>query len=267
MNVAEQWNDTRKDLERMFDYEPRGCFIAEVDDSPVGQVFSISYGHMGWIGLLIVKAEFRRKGIASLLAKMAKDYLSKVEVATVKLEAVPEIANLYRELDFIDEYDSLRFRSTNTKNTRYMDSPMSTIKPKNLHEVVKFDAVYFGADRTKVLEQLYFENPNQCLVAFSRSDVVGYIMWRNAYRGIKLGPWVCDPQYEQTATELLCESLKRIGRKPTIYVGVPAPNKKAIEILKEFGFEQYSKSIRMYCGKKQDGQVEGILAIGGPMKG
>jgi hypothetical protein len=51
-------------------------------------------------------------------------------------------------------------------------------------------------------------------------------------------------------------------------VGVPAVNEKAIEILREFGFDQYSKSIRMCLGKNvRNERPNGIFAIGGPMKG
>jgi hypothetical protein len=47
----------------------------------------------------------------------------------------------------------------------------------------------------------------------------------------------------------------------------PAPNQFAIEVLREFGFEQYSKSIRMRLGKKLIERGNGVFAIGGPMKG
>ena len=56
--------------------------------------------------------------------------------------------------------------------------------------------------------------------------------------------------------------------KKSIYLGVPAVNKDAVEILQEFGFEQYSKSIRMHFGKNlKNERTGGIFAIGGAMKG
>jgi hypothetical protein len=39
MVSTEQWNDRREDIKRMLAFEPKGCFIAEVDDQPVGHVF------------------------------------------------------------------------------------------------------------------------------------------------------------------------------------------------------------------------------------
>jgi hypothetical protein len=47
-----------------------------------------------------------------------------------------------------------------------------------------------------------------------------------------------------------------------------APNEIAVEILQEFGFERYSRSIRMCFGKKlRNDRVKGVFVIGGPMKG
>lgn len=69
LDVMEQWSDTKRDTKRMLNYEPDGCFIAEINGESVGHVFSVSYGRLGWIGLLIVKAEYRRKGIDTLLTR------------------------------------------------------------------------------------------------------------------------------------------------------------------------------------------------------
>jgi len=75
LDTIEEWNHTRNDIERMLSFEPNGCFMAEMGGKPVGHVFSISYGRLGWIGFLIVKAEYRKRGIGTLLMKRAMDYL------------------------------------------------------------------------------------------------------------------------------------------------------------------------------------------------
>jgi hypothetical protein len=60
----------------------------------------------------------------------------------------------------------------------------------------------------------------------------------------------------------------KIEENVRLYVGVPAVNEKAVEILQDFGFKQYSKSIRMLFGKELETEyVSGIFAIGGPEEG
>ena len=268
LDLMEQWNDTRNDIKRMFGYEPDGCFIAEIKGKPIGHVSSISYGRLGWIGLLIVKTEYRRRGIGTLLTKRAVDYLLSREVETIKLEATSTIADLYRKLGFVDEYDSLRFIGVCREITSLSSRCVNPIKKERITELAKFDATYFGADRKKVLSELFQSNPQLCFVAHKGSKIVGYIMCRETESGYRIGPWVCNPENTQIARELLMKCMKTIRQNEKLYVGVPAVNKAAFEILQDFNFKQYSKSIRMYFGKKLETErVDGIFAIGGPEKG
>jgi hypothetical protein len=93
-------------------------------------------------------------------------------------------------------------------------------------------------------------------------------MCRKAEKGYRLGPLVCSPENPQAARELLTKCIEAMEENAKVYIGVPAVNKTAVEILRDFGFEQYSKSIRMCFGKKlEDECAKGIFAIGGPEKG
>jgi len=72
-------------------------------------------------------------------------------------------------------------------------------------------------------------------------------MRRKAKNGHKIGPFACNPENTQTAEDMLQELMNRLA-DTTLYVGVPAPNKNAVELLMKHGFVQYSKSIRMRFG-------------------
>jgi ribosomal protein S18 acetylase RimI-like enzyme len=268
MVTAEGWNDGKNDVKRMFNYEPNGNFIAEAKGSPVGQVFTVNYGRLGWIGWLIVKPEYRRKGVAALLMKKAVDYLLRCGVETIKLEAVPEISDLYRKLGFVDEFDSMRFRGICRKRLPRKGICTTMMKRDGISEIARFDSDFFGADRRRVLNSLCQENPKLCFVSYDGSVVAGYIMCRKALSGHKLGPFVCNPETPQVARELLTTMVRELGQDTTIYAGVPVVNEEATRVFREFGFEQYSKSIRMYFGRKLETEkVGGVFAIGGPMKG
>lgn len=268
LNVVEQWNDRFEDIKRMLSFEPDGCFIAEVEGKPAGHVFSISYGKLAWIGLLVVKAEYRRMGVGKLLTTKAKDYLLSRGVQTVRLEAVPEVSGLYQKMGFVDEYDSLRFKGTVESVSLSRSSSSALMKKKDLAELARFDSQYFGADRTRVLRKLYDENPQLCFLSYAGSEITGYVMCRKAKMGCNLGPMVCNPGSSETAKELLQECMRKLSPTTEIFVGVPAVNLAAAKILRELGFIKYSHSIRMRFGEKLENErVEGIFAIGGPMKG
>jgi len=269
LDMIERWNDTKNDIKRMFNYEPDGCFVAEISGEPAGHVFSISYGKLGWIGFLIVEPEYRRKGVGTLLTKKAIDYLANCGVKTIKLEAVSTIANLYQELGFVNEFDSLRLtRFWGEKDMPSLNSCVNPLEKEEIRKLAKFDAEYFGANRIKVLTRLCHDNPKLCYVSHVKSEITGYIMCRKGEIGYRVGPWVCNPEYPQAAQELLMKCMKTIGHNEKFYVGVPALNKKAVEILHDLNFKHYSKSIRMYLGKNlETDRIDGIFAIGGPEKG
>lgn len=265
---TEQWNVSKEDLSRLRDYEPMGCFMAEVEGAPAGHVFSVSYRKLGWIGMLIVEKRYRRMGIGEFLMLKAKRYLESIGVETIKLDAVPEISELYRKIGFVDEYDSLRFQGYANRAHLVRSQKVSHLHEKMIGGISGFDARYFGGKRDKVLAKLYAAFPDLCFVATSESEVIGYIMCRKGDWGYNLGPWVSAPENQKVAADLLAVCLKQIDPKESVYVGVPETNKLAQRILRRFGFSQYSKTIRMVLGQKlQDECERGIFAVGGPMKG
>jgi len=267
MTVAEEWNDRIEDIKRMLSFEPKGCFIAEVKGNPAGHVFTINYGRLAWIGLLIVKAEYRNMGIGTRLMEEAKNYLLRCKVKTIELDAVPEIAHLYRKLGFTDEYDSLRYRGTRKNISSPENSSLSLMRSKDIPAVAKFDAEYFGGERSRVLSRLHEENPDRCLIARTDSRISGYIMYRKAKSGHRLGPCACEPDDPETARQLFAEGMNMIGFSEQIYVGVPAINKAAVDVMRRLGFEKYAKSIRMHFGEEPAGNANGVFALGDPMKG
>ena len=264
----ESWNYSRKRIERVHHYEPNGCFVAVVNRKRVGHVFSISYGKVGWIGLLIVNRKHRRMGIGTLLMRRAINYLQNLGVETVKLEAVSEIAGLYRKLGFIREFDSLRFRKVNEKDNQSTNLNVKPLRGNQITETAKFDSRHFGANRTRVLRQLFEDNPELCFTSRKNSQIVGYIMCYEMETGYRIGPWICNPHYPQIARALILKCMQTIETDAKLYVGVPALNNTSVKLLQDLDFELYCKSVRMYLGKKPANEhVEFIFSIGGPENG
>lgn len=59
------WNQTHDDWMRLFEYQPDGCFAADVDATMAGTVTTTSYGtDLAWIGMVLVHEDYRRRGIA-----------------------------------------------------------------------------------------------------------------------------------------------------------------------------------------------------------
>jgi GNAT superfamily N-acetyltransferase len=264
--AKEQWNHSTKVIKRLLDLEPNGCFVAEVDGAFAGQVFSVSFGDVGWIGLMIVDERYRRKGVATTLMKKAVAYLLDSGTRTIKLEAVPDIRGLYRKLGFVDELDSLRYVGTSSKNDRTIASNIEPLATEDIERVAEFDSKHFGANRLRLLEELNKDHLENCFFSHISSQVIGYIMAYEMDRGYRIGPWICDPEHPAVARELFAKCLGTFEAGAPLYVGVPAVNAAAGSILSGMGFKLVDKSIRMYLGPKT-ATSQGIFSICGPENG
>ena len=66
------WNQLHADWSRLIEYQPNGCFVAELDGRLVGTVTTTSYGtELAWIGMMLVHPEYRRRGIGTELMNAA----------------------------------------------------------------------------------------------------------------------------------------------------------------------------------------------------
>jgi hypothetical protein len=73
---------------------------------------------------------------------------------------------------------------------------------------------------------------------------------------------------EQVSVRPFTKGDIKIGEDVKLCVGIPALKAVAVKIMREFSFEQYSKSIRMRFGKTLRKEcIDGIFVIGGPEKG
>lgn len=267
----EKWGYLACDIKRYVRWEPNGCFIAEVNRKQAGHIFSVNYGRLGWIGLLIVKKEYRRRGIGIRLMKKAINYLLSSGVETIKLEAVPDEADFYRKLGFVDEYDSLRLVKIFEKVEAFQPSNecVECTGEEDLTKLVRFDTRYFGVNRRKVLENLYQDYPRYCFISKKKHKIIGYIMARKTTRGFWLGPYICNPQHLNAAKQLIISCVNALNKKnQELKVGTPSVNYAATHLLQSLGFKIVSKSIRMFKGKNNSSRnILGIYGIGGPDKG
>jgi len=265
----EGWGHTRRDVERCWSLEPKGCFIAVLDNKPVGHVFSVCYGKIGWIGLLIVNSEMRGQGIGSTLMTAAIKYVQAVGAKAIELEAVESAVPLYRSLGFVEEFDSLRFVGQLQPRRKYESNNEATFQMRedDLNAIAEFDSEYFGANRLSVLKKLHTDQPHYCFVAGHSRNVSGYIMARKTQDGFWIGPWVCKTS--ETA-QLLFNALTDIIKEEDVElrVGMPVLNKNGRRLMEKLGFKLIGKSIHMIWGKRRGkGDATGIYGIGGPEKG
>jgi predicted N-acetyltransferase YhbS len=276
--AVENWGYLPSEIRRFAEWERKGCFIAKTNGQYVGHVFSISYGHLGWIGLLRVDHKYGNRGIGTELMRKAIYHLYGKGVKTIRLEAVLKAVSLYHRLGFKEEFDSLRLtaRIQNVSATENTSIPKSSdcveirsMNNKDIASIAVMDSNYFGASRIKVLERLFQDFPNLCFIAATGGTVFGYVMCRkSASDTYKIAPWICDPERPEVAEKLLIACLRNVRENKVFALGIPAVNYRAVQIAKKCGFQTVDICRRMRLGQELvEENPRGIFGIGGSEKG
>lgn len=239
----EGWDSTPASFEVCLRHEPKGCFIAEVEGLPAGMVTTTRYERTAWIGHLIVTPERRMRGVGRALMEHAMGHLADQGVATIRLEADPPGMHLYRQLGFVEEFESLRFRLSQAG--RCERGPVEPIEAGDLDRIAAFDRDHFGDDRGRLL-RLLSGQADTALQCREAGRLKGYLLAFPGRGVTRLGPWVA---VGRDVADMLLRSV--IAELPArdFGVGVPAVNRDAQQLLRAHGFEQLKPSFRMVYGE------------------
>ena len=273
------WNQTERDWQGYLEFEPAGCFVAEVRGEPAGTATTIRYGdRVGWIGMVLVHPEQRRLGIGSLLLRQAIQYLEACGVRCIKLDATPLGRKVYVPLGFVDEYELSRYEANPgaaaPSAQGLADRGEGTAAPGKLvpyaavdaAAVAALDAAAFGVPRPQVLAALGARDPELCFASRdAEGRLRGYLIARQGARAVQVGPW--SAREADAAEQLLLACLGNVTGR-TVFVDVPATNAAGVELVKKYGFRVQRTLTRMFLGENTSpGDPRLVYGISSPEKG
>ncbi len=254
---AEGWTPTRGDLENVLSYEPEGCFVAEVEGEVVGSTTTTLYTNFGWIGMMMVRKDLRRRRIGSSLLKTALQYFKEKGIPTARLEADPPGVPLYESFGFVKECDSQRWFGEPFKIRNVPGTARAT--KADLEAVLALDKRAFGDDRSRVLTRLF--EYSDFAFKIRKDPSLGIIMGRKTAAGTVLGPFIAANA--DVAKRLLRWAVGFV-EEGEAYVGIPETCGNARLLLSTQRFKRRSVLTRMFWGKPPksgDPQLEyGIAA-------
>ncbi|NPV46860.1 MAG: GNAT family N-acetyltransferase [Armatimonadetes bacterium] len=260
------WNQLRGDWERLLAAEPDGCFVAEVAGTGVGTCTTIAYERLfGWVGMVLVHPDYRRRGIGRALLDAGIDHLEGLGVSAVKLDATPMGKALYDTMGFVDEYGLERWLGRGLASVKRVPG-MRQLTIDDLGAILALDAAVFGADRGRLLN-LLLTDPSVRVAGrcTDEGELSGYVAVRPGQKAAYLGPLVAENA--DVATALWEWGRGTVGDLPT-FVDVLLPNRAAVELVQSSGFEKQREFIRMYRGRNTSpGRPEWQYAILGPEVG
>lgn len=255
------WNQMESDWRRFLAMQPQGCFVAEMDGSPVGTTTTCTFGPVAWIAMVLVERNARRKGVATAMLTHALHFLDEQRVRTVRLDATAAGQPVYERLGFVPEYALSRYEGIAPQIDAAL--PATAATADQLTELVAFDCRMTGTHREKMLVRLFGESPEAMRVVCRGRQLEGYATIRRGENATQIGPCVATPY---AGPPLLADALCRCAERP-VFIDIPRDNVGALRIAETGGLKTQRHFTRMRRGDPVNDCAEAIWAASGPEKG
>lgn len=271
LKAAAGWNQLEADWLTFLELYPQGCFVAAAADRLVGTVTAIAYqDRFGWIGMMLVDPDVRRRGIATALMQAAMESLDGCE--TVRLDATPVGRHVYERLGFVAEYPLRRMVRDVAVTGAGVSVPAldlevrpRPLRPTDLDRVTAFDTPIFGADRGPVLARWFSRAPHLAWMVEYRGACRGYCLGRPGANYDCIGPIVAVD--EDTAGALLSRATAQSGARP-LCLDMPEHTPSFLQTCEQLGFALQRPFTRMFRGpNSHPGKPALTWALCGPEVG
>ncbi|MGB8433513.1 MAG: GNAT family N-acetyltransferase [Burkholderiales bacterium] len=260
------WNQIEADWRLMLGLG-LGLGVSTADGRLVATTIMLPYGRrFGWISMVLVTADFRRRGIAKRLLRRAVDEL--VGGGHVPLlDATPAGREVYCQLGFEDCWGMQRFASASgmaPAAAREHDLEVRRHVPDDWTRVLEFDRAVFGADRSGILRNLAMRVPSAALVAERNGRFCGASFARDGRVATQIGPVIAAD--EETALALIAAALAKIPAP--VFIDVPDRHARIAAWLRATGFAPQRSLTRMARQRNRAfDDLDSLFAIAGPELG
>ncbi|MFI5194831.1 MAG: GNAT family N-acetyltransferase [Chitinophagales bacterium] len=258
------WNQIENDWRRLMENPENVCLAAECNGRMIGTTTAINYANqVAWIGMVLVDKAFRGRGVSKSLLTHIFQKLESCK--SVKLDATPEGQQVYKKIDFKDEYRIVRMTNPSWKplfSGANADAEPESVRLKDLPGIIALDELVFGANRSRLIGSLIKEYPPKAWLLKRGNQVAGFALGREGNRYNQLGPLTASTVTD--ARTLLSAALKNLAGQPVL-VDLPEDKKEISDWLISMGFIQQRHFMRMYKSENPfPGTIDKQFLIAGP---
>lgn len=267
LSAAADWNQVDADWRVFLELghlmgidAPGHGLVATAATLPLGHEF-------GWISMMIVRADFRRRGLGrQLLGECILDLAAQGLVPG--LDATPAGRELYQGHEFRDTWAMTRWRCERQRvaapdaSTPGLEVRAATAA--DLDAIAALDHRAFGANRRSVLARLLERAPWLAALAVRAGEPCGFLLARDGREVFQLGPLAATDA--EAAIALLGRTLVLLAGGA--YVDVLDRHHEVAAWLAAHGFAPQRRLTRMlYRRDEPFGDARVAVAIAGPELG
>lgn len=245
LSDQEDWGVTRSDVQRLMRLNPRGCFVAYDGIIRLGVTTTTIYGkELGWIGNVIVDEDHRGKHIGHSLVEHAVSFLEKSSVRHIALYCFKEHVKFYENLGFVKDRSFLRLRR-NAGRVEHLENQVDFQRPPSLTRVIAADKRAFGADRSKLIQDVLSEKAGWYLGSSRDVSCTSYLTVREYPDMCEFGPWICINPLRNEPSRMISRALAMIRPVP-VEVSCLQENRRSLQTLKSNDFRIVREGYRMF---------------------
>ena len=248
----EGWEPGVNDADQFWQLDPEGFLAIEQDGQFLGGGAIIRHSEQfGFMGLFIVDAEHRGKGLGTRLWFARRDQLLARlgPGATIGLDGVYAMVPFYEQGGF----------TQSTPQRRYRLEPSSAISAKSekvvdlgsvaFEKIAQFDLHGFPVPRERFLSSWITQPTAISYGHVDEGELTGFGVMRHCSSGWRIGPLFANDVH--TAETLLMAFRTHQADKP-IFIDIPDANPATAELTEKHGLEETFGCIRMYHGSPPD---------------
>jgi GNAT superfamily N-acetyltransferase len=240
--AEEGWNPGLRDAECFFSADPDGFLIGELGGERVGCISAVSYaGRYGFVGLYIVRPEFRGQGYGRRLFLAA---LERLRGHNVGLDGVVPQPQHYARHGFRLAYRNVRYRGRARAGA--LDASIRPATGVDFDAISVLDREIFPEPRDAFL-RAWLTQPNaSAFLARDSRETTGYAVIRRCREGWKIGPLVAEAP--AVARRLYDAASAWAPEGDAIFLDLPETNAFALALAKELELSPVFETARMYTG-------------------
>jgi ribosomal protein S18 acetylase RimI-like enzyme len=251
----EGWNPGIHDAATFYQADPTGFLAGKYNDQIIATISAVKYGSdFGFIGLYIVKDEFRGKGFGFKLWEAA---IASLSGRNIGLDGVLAQQGNYKKSGFKLAHRNIRFAGKSAKST--LTTRVIASEDIEFNDIANYDSQFFPDERSAFLKYWISPENSQTLAIVEDSRILGYGSIRACDRGFKIGP--LNAETSDIAVELFLALTATIPETSEIFLDVPEPNKAAIALAQKFGMTPVFETARMYTKSFPNLPLEKIFGI------
>jgi GNAT superfamily N-acetyltransferase len=254
----EGWNPGLADLALARKIDPDAFIALHRGDALVGGGSVFSYdGAFGFMGLFIMRAEFRNQGLGGDLWHYRRDHLLErlLPGAAIGMDGVYEMVPFYERGGFVPAYRDVRYQGI-AAGQEHPD--VLTLGATDFDDLDQYDHACFPVPRTAFLREWLMALGVHTVGVRGGGRLMGYGVARPCREGFKIGPLFADN--EDVADRLLSTLMAKITGSQ-VQIDVPEANKAAVTLASQFGLSEVFGCVCLYHGPAPDLPLNQIFAV------